>query len=138
MEALGRLCNAIPSATTTATPIYLGDATAVSIWLYGATSGNATITQLTAPSGGSSQNYAGITRYYTWAAGVWTKRTQAAAATVTAVTGGLLYVSIDAASLADGYKYVAASHASGSFLVMTHDLEIQRTPANLRSTIAAY
>lgn len=143
MEGLGRLFNAVPSATTTATPVSLQDAAAVTIFLYGATSGNATIQQLTAISGGTAVNFdgsdaahgSGITRYFTWAAGVWTLRTQAAAATITAVTGGLAAVHISASSLSDGFKYVSASHASGSFLVVLHDLEVQRKASNLRSPI---
>lgn len=143
MQGLGRLFNASTSATTTATPVSLVDATAVTIFGIGATSGAITITELTAPSGGTSQSYdgaaghgAGVTVYYTWAAGVWTRRTQAAAATVTMVTGGLIAIPIDAAQLADGFKYVAASHSAASFILLTHDLEFGRKPANLRSNLA--
>jgi hypothetical protein len=74
-----------------------------------------------------------ITRYYTQASGVWTKVTQAAGSTVTAVTGGLLAVYIGAAQLTDGFKYLDATHASGSFVYVIHDLDVQRAPANLKA-----
>lgn len=132
MEALGRLFNAGTSATTANTRFSLVDAAGVTIFLIGATSGNATIQEHNAASGGTSQNFAGITRYWTQNNGVWTAVTQAAAATVTAATGGLLAVEIDGTSLSDGFTHISASHASGSFVVVTRDLLTQRWPANLR------
>ena len=136
MEGLGREFNLATSATTSAVRANLENARGITIVLIGATSGNATITEANAASGGTSQNLAVITRYYTQNNGVWTKVTQAAAATVTAATGGLLAVYISAASLSDGFKWVAASHASGSFVYILHDLDVQRAPANLKAVTA--
>lgn len=129
---LGRQYNVGTSATTAAVRASLRDCSGIGIVLIGATSGNATITEATAASGGTSQNLAAITEYFTQVNGVWTRVTQAAAATVTAATGGLLYVWIPQGMLSDGFSYVAASHATGSFVYLPGDLDVQRKPANLR------
>lgn len=133
MEALGRVFNLATSATTAKTRVNLENARGVTFVLIGATSGNATINECNAASGGTEQALAVVTRYYTQASGVWTKVTQAAASTVTAATGGLLAVYVSASSLSDGFKYVDATHASGSFVYILHDLDVQRTPANLKA-----
>lgn len=133
MEGLGRAFNLATSATTSAVRVNLENARGVTFVLIGATSGNATIQEHNAATSGTSANLAVITRYYTQASGVWTKVTQAAAATITAVTGGLAAVYISAASLSDGYKWVSASHASGSFVYILHDLDVQRAPASLKA-----
>jgi len=136
MEGLGRLFNLVTSATTAKVRANLENARGITIVLIGATSGNATINECNAATGGTEQALAVITRYYTQNNGVWTKVTQAAASTVTAVTGGLLAVYISAASLSDGFKYIDATHASGSFVYILHDLDVQRTPANLKNATA--
>lgn len=144
IKALGNTVNLATSATTTATPVSLVDADGITIVCIGATSGNVTIQQLTAASGGTAVNYDGsdsahgdgITEYYRWNAGTWTRVTQAAAATATCGTGGLLVIEIEASNLSDGYKYVSASHASGSFVYVLRDLRVKRVPTNLRSNIA--
>jgi hypothetical protein len=136
MEGLGRLFNLATSATTSAVRVNLENARGVTFVLIGATSGNATITEANAASGGTSQNLAVVTRYWTQNNGLWTLVTQAAAATVTAATGGLLAVYIGAVKLSDGFKYAAISHASGSFVYVIHDLDVQRKPSNLKAVTA--
>lgn len=131
MQGLGRTFNLATSATTTAARVNLKDASGCTFVLIGATSGAATIQEANASTGGTAQDLAVITEYYTQASGVWTRRTQAAAATVTAVTGGLLAVHIPQGALSDGFRYLTASHATGSFVYVIHDLEVQRKPANL-------
>lgn len=133
MEALGRVFNARTSATTGAEEVSLVDATGVTFFLTGATSGNATIQET--KGDGSGQNLAVITHYYRKNAGVWARVDQAAAATVTAATGGLLAVYVGADQLSDGYTHVTASHASGSFLCVQHDLNVMRSPENLAADI---
>lgn len=133
MEALGRLFNAATSATTTATPFGLKDAGGATIILIGATSGAATIQEAQDSAGTGAQNLAIFTRYYRQNSGTWTKVTQAAGATVTAGTGGLLAVEVDAAQLSDGFTHITASHSAGSFVILPRDLTTQRAPANLRS-----
>src|SRR5262249_12729691 len=136
MKALGRLFNLVTSATTTATRVNLKSASGVSIVAIGATSGNVTVTEATAASGGTSQNLPVITTYWTQNNGVWTKVTQAAAATFTCATGGLAVAEIDAQQLDSGFSYVAASHSSASFVIIVHSLEVQRPPANLVAATA--
>lgn len=136
MKALGRLFNLVTSATTTATRVNLKSASGVSIVAIGATSGNVTVTEATAASGGTSQNLPVITTYWTQNNGIWTKVTQAAAATFTLATGGLAVAEIDAQQLDSGFGYIAASHASASFVIVVHSLEVQRPPANLVAATA--
>lgn len=131
---LGRLYNLDTSATTTATRVNLRNAAGCLFVLIGATSGNATVTEANAASGGTSQNLATITEYYRHSSGTWTKVTQAAAATFTAGTGGLAACWIPQGTLSDGFSWVAASHASGSFVYIVGDLDVRRAVANLAST----
>lgn len=133
---LGRTHNAFTSATTAKVRANLRDCGGVMFYLIGATSGAATIREANAASGGTEQDLAVITEYFTQASGVWTRVTQAAAATVTAVTGGLLGVWIPAGALSDGYSYICATHASGSFVGILGDLNVQRKPANIRNLTA--
>ena len=130
-EGLGDLFNLATSTTTGKTRANLRNATGVTIVLIGATSGAATINECNAASGGTEQTLPLITKYYTQNNGVWTKVTQAAGATVTAATGGLLAVYIPAVALSDGFSYIDASHASGSFVYILHGLRVKRDPANL-------
>lgn len=133
-QGLGRLFNLATTATTAATRLNMKGAAGVTIVAIGATSGNVTITEANAASGGTSQNLAtGITEYFTATAGTaaWTRVTQAAAATVTCATGGLLAVYVSAAQLADGFYYIAASHSSASFVYIFHDLAVKRYAPNL-------
>lgn len=144
MYQLGRVNNAMTSATTAATPWRMDDHNTVTIYAIGATSGNATVQQLTAASGGTAVNFDGsdaahgdgITQYWRWNNGLWTVVNQAAAATFTLGTGGLAACEIDATMLSDGYKYLSVSHATASFVVVLGGLVRGRTPSNLRSNIA--
>jgi hypothetical protein len=136
IAGLGREFNLGTSATTANTRFSLKNASGVTFVVIGATSGNATIQEHNAASGGTSQNLAAVTEYYTQASGVWTRVTQAAAATVTAATGGLLAVFVPAGALSDGFTHISISHASASAVVILHDLAVQRKPANLASVTA--
>jgi hypothetical protein len=136
IEQLGRQFNLATSATTAGVRVALRNHAGIGIVLIGATSGAATISEANAASGGTSQVLPVITRYYTQASGLWTKVTQAAGSTVTAATGGLLYVYIGGESLSDGFTYISASHASGSFVYILGDPDVQRKPSNLRAVTA--
>lgn len=129
---LGRQFNLDTTATTTATPVNLRNASGVLIVLIGATSGAATVTESIA--GASSANLSAITEYWRHSAGTWTRVTQAAGATFTAGTGGLAACWIPQGALSDTFTHVAASHASGSFVYIIGDLDVQRKPANLSTT----
>lgn len=135
-EGLGDVFNLATSATTGKTRVNLKNATGVTFVLIGVTSGAATIREANAASGGTEQDLAVITKYYTQASGVWTKVTQAAGATVTAVTGGLLAVYVPAVALSDGFTYLCATHATGSFVYILHGLQVKRDPANLAAVTA--
>jgi hypothetical protein len=136
MRALGRLYQVATSATTAKTRINMQNYRSCAFVLIGATSGAATINECNAASGGTEQALAVITTYYTQASGVWTKVTQAAGSTVTAVAGGLLVVEISADSMSDGFKYLDATHASGSFVYIASDVEVGRKPENLMAVSA--
>ena len=135
IEQLGLTYNLVTSATTAAVRVNLQGAAGCTFVLIGATSGNATISEANAASGGTNQALAQVTRYYTQNNGLWTKVTQAAASTFTAVTGGLAVAYIPASALSDGFKYLSASHASGSFVYIIGQLDVCRAPANLASAI---
>lgn len=135
-QGLGDLFNLATSATTSKTRVNMSGATGCTFVLIGATSGNATINECNAASGGTEQALAVITEYYTQASGVWTKVTQAAASTVTAATGGLLAVYIPAVAMSDGFKYLDATHSSGSFVYILHGLEVKRYAPNLAAVTA--
>lgn len=132
-RGLGDLFNLATSATTTKTRVNMQNATGCTFVLIGATSGAATINECNAASGGTEQALAVITEYYTQASGLWTRVSQAAGSTVTAVTGGLLAVYVSAVSMSDGFSYLDASHSAGSFVYILHGLEVRRDPANLRA-----
>jgi hypothetical protein len=136
IEQLGRQFNLATSATTAGVRVALRNHAGIGIVLIGATSGAATISEANAASGGTSQALSVITRYYTQVNGVWTKVTQAAGSTITAATGGLAYVYITGQSLSDGFAYISASHASGSFVYVLGDPDVQRAPANLKDVRA--
>lgn len=137
MHGLGRLFNLATSATTAKVRVNLENAAGVTFVLIGATSGDATINECNAASGGTEQALARTLAYHTQASGLWTARTGGVGTgVVTAQTGGLLAVYVDSTWLSDGFKYVDATHASGSFVYVIHDLKVQRKPANLKAVTA--
>jgi hypothetical protein len=139
-SGLGDIFNLATSATTSKVRVNMQNAAGVTFVLIGATSGAATINECNAASGGTEQLVGGggggvALVYYTQNNGVWTKAT-GSASTVTAATGGLLAVYVPGVLLADGFTYVDASHASGSFVYILHGLEVRRDPANLKAVTA--
>jgi hypothetical protein len=134
MMPLGSILDLETSATTANGRVPLRNATGVLFVVIGATSGAATIQEHNAASSGTSQNLATITEYYRKSSGAWTRVTQAAAATVTAGTGGLLAVWVPATSLSDSFTHVSISHGSASAVYILSGLKVGRKPANLAST----
>jgi hypothetical protein len=130
MEGLGRLYNARLSTTTAALTVSLKDCGGVTIFGTATSSGDVTFTQRTAADAGGSSLAYQVTRWYGQTSGVWALTTQAADDAF-AMNVTLWAVEISAASLADGYKYVTASAAAGTLLLVQHDLNVQRKPANL-------
>lgn len=131
MEALGRLVNAATSATTAKVKVSLRNAGGATIFLIGATSGNATLFSYDAADNETA--FTNVLHYWTQNNGVWTEVSNggAAVSAITAATGGLLCVEVDAASLPDGHYKIAASHSAGSFVICPRDLHVQRKPSNL-------
>ncbi len=136
INPLGRLFNLGYSASGGNVRFNLRDASGVLFITVGATSGNTTIQEANAASGGTAQNLAAVTEYYTWNNGVWTRVTQAAAATYTSTTGGLAAAYIPQGALSDGFSYVTANHGSSAVIGILADLDVQRKPANLRDVRA--
>lgn len=138
---LGRQYNLTSSVTTTNKRVSLRDCSGIGFVVAGASAATAvTIQEANAATGGTIQNLATITEYWTQAAtgGVWTRVVQAAAATATTVAnaGALLYVFVPQGALSDGFTYLAASHATGTIVYLLGDLDVQRTPSNLRDVTA--
>jgi hypothetical protein len=99
VNPLGRVLNATVSVTTTAKRVNLRNCSGVLFLVTNASAATAvTIQEANAATGGTAQNLAAITEYWTQNAtgGVWTRVTQAAAATATTVanTAALLAVYI--------------------------------------------
>jgi hypothetical protein len=96
-----------------------------------------TIKEANASSGGTIQNLAAVTEYYTSTSGVWTRVTQAAGAVVTVSgTPDLLAVWVPQGALSDGFAYITADHSAKATEVVLADLDVQRKPANLRDVRA--
>jgi hypothetical protein len=131
MYALGRVFNALTSATTAKVKASLRNCGGVSIFCIGATSGDVTLFSYDAA--GNETAFIAVEQYWTQAGGVWTKHSNngAAVTAITCVTGGLLCVEVDAQSLPAGAVTLAASHASGSFVIVQRDLHLMKTPENL-------
>jgi len=139
---LGRTFNATSSVTTTAKRVSLRDCSGVGFLIVGATGATtATITEANAASGGTSQTLAGTFSYWTQAAtgGVWVAGSggvNGTSITTVAAAGACLYVYIPQGALSDGFSYLACSHATGTSVYLLGDLDVQRTPTNLRDVTA--
>jgi hypothetical protein len=137
-KALGRLFNSTPAGD--GTWINLRDAGGVSFLCYlaGGVGDTYTLQEAKDSSGTGAQNLAVITTYWTNTGNgtdAWTKRTQAAAATVvTSATASqnAMVCEVLSTSLDDGYKFVKlTSTGAGAVNAVTTDLRTQRTPENL-------
>lgn len=138
---LGRTHNATVTVTTAVKRVSLRDAAGVMIYLTNSTGATAmTILECNAASGGTSQACPGIpigTSYWTQAsgAGVWTANLTTVASQITTSingAGALHAIYVPGGALSDGFSYVTASHATGTMVLVLADLNVQRTPANLR------
>lgn len=132
MEALGRLFNIVPTAD--AVEVALRDA--ASVTFVGVGTDTYTVESCTDAAGSGAANLVCIDQYYrcTSAAGAaaWTKVTQAVAATFAATGGGIACATVDGTSLPDTHDYVRCSSAgAGLVIAILHELNVQRTPANL-------
>src|SRR6266496_665462 len=140
MLNLGRLFNGGVSPTTQKNRFNMRDCDVVTIWMIGATStANLTLNECNAATGGTEQALAVITQYWTQASATaptaWTRVTQAAASTVPGINGGVTAFEVSAVSLSDGFKYLDVTHATGTMIFVLHDLDVKRTPENLKSAV---
>jgi hypothetical protein len=140
-KGLGAQFNTTPAAD--GVWINLRDAQAVAFlcFLTGAAGDTYTLQEAKDSSGTGSQNLAVITEYHTNTGNgtdAWTRRTQAAAATVVtaaAATQNAMVVEVLGTQLSDTYKYVKlTSTGAGTVNALTHDLRTQRAAANLPAT----
>jgi hypothetical protein len=137
-KALGRLFNSSPAADGKWINLREAGGVAFLCYLSGAAGDTYTLQEAKDSSGTGAQNLAVVTEYHTNtgdASDAWTRRTQAAAATVVtaaAATQNAAVFEVEATSLSDTYKYVkVTSTGAGTVNAVTRDLNTQRTPANL-------
>lgn len=137
-KALGRLVNFTPAGD--GKWINLRDAGGVlfECYLAGAAGDTYTLQEAKDAAGTGAQNLACITEYWTNTgdgSDAWTRRTQAAAATVVtaaAATQNAMGVEVLGTSLSDLYRFVKlTSTGAGTVNPNTTDLMVQRAPANL-------
>ena len=141
MEGLGRVLNVITTADTvgfsmtecSAATFVVKASGASSIAITSATTFAGSYANFTAANGFSQP-----TRWYQSTAAdgtaVWTKQTASWSTATLTLAGTSGYVSvftIFGSQMADGYKYLKGTCTNGTLTVITHDLTVQRTPANL-------
>lgn len=131
INPLGMDFNVSWSAATANVRFSLKNASGITFVTAGATTGNTTIQEHTAASGGTSQNLAAITEYWTQNNGVWTRVAQAALATMTSATGGIAAVFIPQGALSDGFSYISASHGTVGTFAIIGKLNVQRRLTSL-------
>lgn len=132
MFSLGRDFNAYLQAGAGTQRINLKAADGVTFFVFGATSGNVTLTEANAATGGTSQVLPRIDRYWSQTNGVWTRTTQAAGSTFALSSGPALWCfEVETSMLDDGFSYVYANHATAQVLMLPRGLEQQRNPTFL-------
>jgi len=134
-ELLGRV-NLATSATTAALRFNMKDCAGLTIVAIGASSGAVTITESNANTGGTSQTIPYRPYYYDQASGTWSARQLAGSNGTVTLAQSLTAIFIPPGALSDGFRWIAASHASASFVYIAEGL-VQRKPGNLRAVNAA-
>lgn len=137
-KALGRLFNTSPAADGVWINLREAGGVAFLCYLAGAAGDTYTLQEAKDSSGTGAQNLAVVTEYFTNtgnASDAWTRRTQAAAATVVtaaAATQNAMVFEVEGTQLSDTYKYVkVTSTGAGTVNAVTRDLMTQRAAANL-------
>lgn len=137
-KALGRLFNTSPAADGKWINLREAGGVAFLCYLAGAAGDTYTLQEAKDASGTGAQNLAVVTEYFTNtgdASDAWTRRTQAAAATVVtaaAATQNAAVFEVENTQLSDTYKYVkVTSTGAGTVNAVTRDLMTQRAAANL-------
>lgn len=138
MEALGRIANVQSAMDGVYVNLRDCDSIMFVCFLTGAAGDTYTLQEATTAGGGGAQNLATITEYYTNTGNgtdAWTRRTQAAAATVVAAASAdqnQVVIHVNSSELSDGFDYLKlTSTGSGAVAAVQYDLKVQRKPANL-------
>lgn len=137
-KALGRAFNSSPAADGKWINLSAASGITFSCYLAAAAGDTYTLQEAKDSSGTGAQNLAVFTEYFTNtgdASDAWTRRTQAAAATVVtaaAATQNAMVCEVEATQLSDTYKFVKlTSTGAGAVTALTRDLAYGRAPANL-------
>ena len=137
-KALGRVFNSTPAADGKWINLKNAGGVAFLCYLAGAAGDTYTLQEAKDSAGTGAQNLAIFTEYYTNTgdgSDTWTRRTQAAAATVVtaaAATQNAMVCEVEATSLSDTYKFVKlTSTGAGTVNAVACDLASGRAPANL-------
>ncbi|MFE0378342.1 hypothetical protein ACFW1M_22790 [Streptomyces inhibens] len=137
-KALGRLFNTVPAAD--GAWISMRQAAGISFLCYlaGGVGDTYTLQEARDAAGTGAQNLACVSEYHTSTGNgsdAWTRRTQAAAATVVTAASAAqnaAVVEVEGTSLSDGYRYVKiTSTGAGTVNAVARDLAAGRAPANL-------
>lgn len=135
---LGRLFNSTPAADGKWINVRDAGGVAFLCYLAGAAGDTYTLQEAKDASGTGAQNLVKVTEYWTNTgdgSDAWTRRTQAAAATVVtaaAATQNAMVFEILGTNLSDTYRFVkVTSTGAGTVNACTTDLMVQRAPANL-------
>lgn len=138
-DGLGRVFNIV--AVADGVLVKMRPGTAVTFVGYLATGDTYTVQEAKDSAGTGAQNLAAITRYFnsSGAGGVWSRQTQAAAATVTndgTANNKCSAFTIRAEQLSDNYTHLkCTSTGAGVVYAIVHDLLVQRTPQNLPALV---
>lgn len=142
-RALGRLFNTVPAADNAWIALRGAGGVTFSCYLAGAVGDTYTLQEARDAAGTGAQNLAVIAEYHTSTGNgsdAWTRRTQAAAATVVTTataTQNAAVIEVEGTSLSDGFRYVRlASTGAGTVNALTRDLATGRAPANLPAASA--
>jgi len=137
-KALGRVFNTTPAGDGKWINLREAGGIAFLCYLSGAAGDTYTLQEAKDASGTGAQNLAVVTEYFTNTgdgSDAWTRRTQAAAATVVtaaAATQNAAVFEVEGTQLSDTYKYVkVTSTGAGTVNAVTRDLMTQRAAANL-------
>jgi hypothetical protein len=136
-EGLGRVFNVVAAATGVHIP--LTNAQAVSFVCF-LDAGTQSVTLKESIDGASEANLAVIDRLHKGpgVGGTWTLVTQAAAATfdlTTDATNDCFVFTVGAEQLSAGFNCVEVTQSSGTCVAIIHDLNVQRDPAKLATSV---
>lgn len=147
MRALGRVCDQVPGASGLA--ICLKDVSGIEFTAVATTTATTSlaVVGLTKFSGGTSANWTpanGFGQPATWYlrsanTAAWAAQAASWASnvlTIAATAGNVSLVDFLVSELADTFDYIKVTATNASLHATLYDLNVQRTPANLRIPVA--